>query len=427
MTTRNDFNVVISDWLDDQAGRGAPAYLDEILARTTRTRQRPAWSSLERWLPMDLTARARTFPLPAIGRIVLVGLLLITLLGLALAFAGSRQRLPAPFGPAANGGILSSTVGDIFLASSDGTGRRPLIAGSTNDFGPAHSHDGTRFVFWREVTPETSLVMVANADGTGVRPLLATPLNAADWYEWSPADDRLAIVHGVDGRHVLSILDVATGALRQLDVPGLNVDSDVLWRPPNGDELIFTARADLGSATGAALYAIRPDGSDLRTIVGPWPLDWSFLNLEISPDGRSLTYWMYEVVSGEVPLRGRVHVVDVATEVDRLMRFDPAAVDESELHFSPDGRTGLIVTAGAQANAQASVEIVDLVGAAPARLVGPAFAGDEGKAIGFSPDGTTIVLAFDNDRPNLIDVATGKVVTGPDVLERWDSWQRLAP
>ena len=45
MTERSDFNGVMSDWLDEQAGHGMPSYLDETLARTTRTRQRPWWSS----------------------------------------------------------------------------------------------------------------------------------------------------------------------------------------------------------------------------------------------------------------------------------------------------------------------------------------------------------------------------------------------
>ena len=53
MTANYDFTGMISGWLDEQAGRGAPDYLDEILARTTRTRQRPAWSSLERWLSVQ--------------------------------------------------------------------------------------------------------------------------------------------------------------------------------------------------------------------------------------------------------------------------------------------------------------------------------------------------------------------------------------
>ena len=41
MTLNDGFDRTVSDWLDEQAGHGAPDYLDEILARTTRTRQRP--------------------------------------------------------------------------------------------------------------------------------------------------------------------------------------------------------------------------------------------------------------------------------------------------------------------------------------------------------------------------------------------------
>ena len=66
MTLNDGFERTVSDWLDEQAGHGMPGYLDEVLARTTRTRQRPAWSSLERWLPVDLTAR--TFASPPVRR-----------------------------------------------------------------------------------------------------------------------------------------------------------------------------------------------------------------------------------------------------------------------------------------------------------------------------------------------------------------------
>ena len=38
MTLNDGFDRIVSDWLDEQAGRGVPGYLDEVLARTTRTR-----------------------------------------------------------------------------------------------------------------------------------------------------------------------------------------------------------------------------------------------------------------------------------------------------------------------------------------------------------------------------------------------------
>ena len=117
MTLNDGFERTVSDWLDEQAGRGTPGYLDETLARTTRTRQRPAWSSLERWLPVDLTAQPRFLNLPTLGKALLVGVALLALIGTAIVVVGSRaQRLPAPFGLAANGQIAYWADGDILVA-----------------------------------------------------------------------------------------------------------------------------------------------------------------------------------------------------------------------------------------------------------------------------------------------------------------------
>ena len=87
MNARNDANEIVSGWLDEQAGRGAPDYLDEILARTIRTRQRPAWSSLERWLPVQLTFTGRLAPIPRLAWAV--ALLVILVLAAAALFAPS--------------------------------------------------------------------------------------------------------------------------------------------------------------------------------------------------------------------------------------------------------------------------------------------------------------------------------------------------
>jgi hypothetical protein len=149
MTARNDFNGVISDWLDEQAGRGAPDYLDEILARTTRTRQRPAWSSLERWLPVQTTLRFA--PAPRLAWL-LVLIALIAALGIAVLAVGSRStQLPPPFGLARNGAILfGGTDHDIHTLAPMTGATTALIAGSASDARPWLSPDGTRFIFLRD-------------------------------------------------------------------------------------------------------------------------------------------------------------------------------------------------------------------------------------------------------------------------------------
>ncbi len=127
MTLNDGFERTVSDWLEEDAGRGAPGYLDEVLARTTRTRQRPAWSSLERWLPVQTTLRL--VPVPRLAwLLVIVGL--IAALGAAVLLVGSRSRLPAPFGPAANGSIVYGTESGDILAYDPVTGTTSsIIAG----------------------------------------------------------------------------------------------------------------------------------------------------------------------------------------------------------------------------------------------------------------------------------------------------------
>jgi Tol biopolymer transport system component len=421
MTTNASFDERLSAWLLEESEHRVPDHLREVLEVTAPMRQRAWWSSPERWLPMDLTSRVSTLVVPRFGRLLLVGLLILALAALVVVAVGSgQQRLPPPFGLAANGAILSSINGDIYLADANGTGLHTLITGPDADFGPWYSHDGTRFAFWRDAGANKVNVMMANADGSNVRQVTKEALVGADWYEWSPADDQLAIVHGDSGSRVISVLDVATGALHSVEVPS-NVDSDLLWRPPNGQELVFTARAELGSPKGAAIYGIRPDGTGLRTIVPERSEDWTFLNVDLSPDGRTLTYWMYEADPGAVELHARVHLVDLETGADRVVRFDPVAVEESELHFSPDGKLGTIV----EATDQAHFAIVDVATTRLVRRVGPAFAGNESKATGFSPDGTTAILAFENRAPFLIDVTTGEVRVA-DAAGSYGSWQRLA-
>ena len=70
---------------------GFPTTLDDMLRQTGRTRQRPAWASLERWLPMDVIARPAPFRAP-----VLRPLLILILIGLLdRGGAGAVRRLAA--------------------------------------------------------------------------------------------------------------------------------------------------------------------------------------------------------------------------------------------------------------------------------------------------------------------------------------------
>jgi DNA-binding beta-propeller fold protein YncE len=75
----------------DLAAPNRPDYRDDLFRRTARTRQRPAWTYIERWLPVTIvTARQATAPpLRSIWTLLLVGVLTAALIA-GLAIAGSR-------------------------------------------------------------------------------------------------------------------------------------------------------------------------------------------------------------------------------------------------------------------------------------------------------------------------------------------------
>ena len=192
MTLNDGFERTVADWLDEQAGHGMPGYLDEALARTTQTRQRPWWSSLERWLPVQSTARFAQAP-RMVWLLVILGLVLA--LGTAILIAGSPKPLPSPFGPGAHGNVLyAGTDGDIYAIDTTTNVAHPLVTGSAADTGQVLSPDGTRMAFIRrDAGSATTSIVVANADGSGLRELSGLPEEVAGM-TWSPDGTRLAVV-----------------------------------------------------------------------------------------------------------------------------------------------------------------------------------------------------------------------------------------
>src|SRR5262245_63753985 len=104
MSADRRFERALPDILAD-LGAGPTDDYSQLLARTARTRQRPAWSFLERWLPMDLAVRPATAVITPRRLLAVVALLVLaSLVGIAL-LAGSRPTVPPPFGLARNGSI----------------------------------------------------------------------------------------------------------------------------------------------------------------------------------------------------------------------------------------------------------------------------------------------------------------------------------
>jgi Tol biopolymer transport system component len=431
MTLNDGFGRTVSDWLDEQAGRGAPGYLDEVLSRTTRTRQRPWWSSLERWLPMDTTFRTRVASVPQPGRVALVAALLIALAGLVIFVVGSHStRVPPPFGLARNGILMSSRDGDIYAVDPASGKQMPVITGSPFDFGATFSRDGTKFIFLRNAPTGCGkqdcglILMVANADGGGVR-ALTTALPALDWQDWSPDGTQVAIVAGAPNGngHVIDVVNVDGSGMRTLDVG--RPAHELSWLPPDGKEIVFRGEQILASDPPSGIFAVRPDGTGLHPISTRPPTDPNdYQAIAVSPDGLYVTY--AAGVSGQ-PFQ--VHVLTIGTGEDRVLP-QPAGMDQLGAVFSPDGRKIAYLRADTDRLLRMVVAPVDGSGTGIALGPGAPF-GPDGPTINnysWSPDGTSIIANYDADKTSRLLPIDGsppiELAHGEQALP---AYQRLAP
>ena len=421
MSMRDDFEGIVSDWLDDKAGRGAPDYADEILARTSETRQRPAWSSLERWLPMQSTLRFA--PVPRLGWVLLIALAVVAAIGIAVLAAGSRStHVPPPFGPARNGAILYAGIDHDIYALDPVTGvTTALITGSAGDHSPLLSPDGRKVLFLRDTddVPATlgpdPMVMVANADGSGVRPLtgaLAGFTEAA----WSHDGSKVAVVStGARSHPALRVLTVdGSSEPVVIDTHDRTGITYVSFRP--GDrELTFRG----SNSDGDRLSIVAADGSDY----------WSFLATEgdgasLSPDGTKLAFQVWDGTLGTI------HVVDVDTEIDSVPALDPpsdARLVDDKPTWSPDGTQLLFVRYAVGSNNH----LVVAPAAGGARVqIGPAMP-NCGCAVSaeFSPDGSKVLAHYSADGSTWLLDPTG-ATAGTQLsatIAETATWQRKAP
>ena len=142
MKQRPDVDRLLSTWSEDAVWPPAPAYLSKVLERTQRTRQRHAWASLERWLPMTVTTDRPAAPRAL--RIAWILLIVVALVVVAagIAIVGSRLLVPAPALPLGGAAVIAFTsqdggeteplVGDLYTVRADGTDLRRLTDASSN-------------------------------------------------------------------------------------------------------------------------------------------------------------------------------------------------------------------------------------------------------------------------------------------------------
>jgi Tol biopolymer transport system component len=427
MTTNHEFDRQLADWLDETSAHRVPDHMLDVLLVTRGTRQRPWWSSPERWLPMDLTTRVNTLVTPRISRPLLVGLLILVIAALAILAVGSRQRtLPPPFGPAKNGAITFATGGDIFALDSIDATPRLLIGGTTGDFAPGFSRDGTQLGFLRDTHATGGFgvgLMVADADGSHVRQLIDL-IDGTIWSDPSPDGSAIAFAGTYGGLDGIFLLNTAgTAAPARLDL-GVKSVSWLNWRPPVGRELLYID----ANAGDFRLYGVARGGSGRHLIKDLGVLNENTkVNLDpnVSPDGRSLVYAVQE---GDF---FRNHLVDLDTGADRALSLGPAGHHELHGQFSPDG-TKLLFHGADNIAPKIQEMLGPLDGSTPAIPIGPPYPIIDGSAElnqTFSPDGRTIVIIEGRGKQvRLVDATTGGVGRVVSWLaDDLPGWQRLAP
>jgi WD40 repeat protein len=417
MTTFDRFEREIPSLMDEIAPPRMPDYIDDMLTTAAHTRQRPAWASLERWLPMDVVARPAPFRAPVL-RPLLVVLLIVLLIaaGLALYAGSQRTRLPEPFGPARNGVIVvGDTTRDISLYDPATGSTTTLITDGGTDSDPIFARDGTKFSFLRNGS-----VWLANADGSDERMIVPGPVG---WFDWSDSTDRIVVQSGVP--ETTSVVDLASGATTVLDL-GVELGNPT-WRPGH-DQLLSASAGDDGTMVYSLVNA---DGSGLHAIEGV--AAGAINRAQFSPDGSLLTYATWTEEPGK---QGVIHVLDVETGIDRVIPRDDSEANELNPLFSPDGSTLLIERHGTDAAYEVAdgelgyrLVLVPVNGGGSRLPIGPArHSGTSGANVEFSPDGRQVLATYKEDWTTwLIDVDGSPQVQLPWTGRNGTTWQRLAP
>ena len=432
MTAPFEFDRRLTKWLEDTGAAQTPDYLDALLDRTRQTRQRPAWASLERWLPVQLSIIRR--PLVAVPRAAWVFLIVILVAALALlavGFAG-RRHLPPPIGPAANGLIAVDDHGAISARRLDGSIAGVLSLPTEAAADPTWSADGTRLAFYsfpRAVAgpscaadavpvcdgPDSPVgsVVVLNADGSGRVVLahdrqLATEALMAP--VWSHDGTRIAFSYRpAFGQRAIDVVDLRGTVVGHVD------DGDMPTWSPDDTKLAYRVYDDgayvVGVATGSQPHKISQAGGRGFAFSAP---AWS-------PDGTQLAYY-----AG--PDGGHdIYVVNADGTSER--QISHSSVDEYWPDFSPDGERIAFERVVDDKNDMNFV-VTDLAGASERLLQMNPLAGAPSS---WSPDGRYLVghaLSADGSQLVgllLVDVADPSRSITVTTTGSWYAWQRVAP
>jgi Tol biopolymer transport system component len=421
------FERRIAEAIDEIATARLPDYLDDVFQVTVRSSQRPRWTFLERWLPMDTTlARGPVGRLP-IRSLALLLLLLAIVGGAIAAYVGSQRPVLAPFGPAGNGQLVFGLDGDLYAAETLTSQPQLLVGGPGEQAGAVLSPDGLLVAYDSSINGR-DYVWVADADGSNARLAFRDPFLGHS-FAWAPDSRRMAIVTDIGGELTLWIAKADGSAALRLDLEGLR-PWEAAWDPQQEDVLLVRAE---DRATGKVdLYYVDIDGAAILSklglsgelLTGP---DYEFSGMAFSPDGSTIAYNVVGAV--EPPFnRFRVHAMNRDGTNDREL---PAPLDTRYSQawpvFSPDGATIIMESweTGADGTSETRISRLAMAPAdasAVARSLGPSKVGQT-LVKTWSPDGSYILIGFELNEVYAVDPESGEADKLP-WLSDLPGWQR---
>jgi WD40-like Beta Propeller Repeat len=407
-----------------------PDYRDDIVRETARTRQRPAWTLPERWIPMStLTSSvAARSPVP-LRAIAAVALLILALTVGLIAVAGSRSTIPAPFGRAGNGSIIYDVGGDIFAADPV-TGRPTvLVSGPDTDRGAVWSLDGTSFVAERTLSGSEYIgrLFVRSADGS--HPVMITPdgLYSVRDYAFAPDGRTVVLVSGQDdATQAAWIAQVDGSGIKRIDLP-MTID-EVSFLPPDGHALILTARP--AGSTQDGIYRFDPTTGAVRPIIEARPdvgIGW----VRASPDGSRIAY-----SRSDPTVQDRnsyvAHVVGADGAGDQALPMPAGTIFQDAPTWSNDGLRLAVTRGYANRNTDMVVAAIPADGSGTGVQSGHGITGCCDTMLEWAPDDSS-VLVTPEDRNStmteqlLFDPSTGATHPATWTATSPPAWQRRAP
>jgi Tol biopolymer transport system component len=437
--TTNDRVDRLPELLSELAAPRTPAYLDDILARTARQRQRSARTLLERILPMAETTLPGTRVSPPMRTIAIFVLLILLIAALAVgAFIASRpsRHLPAPFGPAANGVIPFVSNGDLYVGDPLTGTSRLLVGGPADQARPQFSPDGSKIAYIQAATETGSPaidIYVAREDGSGPTKITSQPIDDTEagwkWIGWTPDGRHIAVVRGAGEVNQLDVYDASGSGPVKTIASAAGMDS-IQFRPPDGQEILYRALVD----GKWGLFAMDADGANVRPVVAPTVpavMDLSFSAATYSADGSRIFYQ-----HGDASGCCRLWVVDA--DGRHAHEFVPPSGPswDGQAVVSPDGQwvaywhVPNALSDGGDPNdpVRNGLAVVSADGTGPVIPTGPTVTGTAHWV--WSPDSSKILM-FDNSiEPGLaylVDPAGGPWTTAPWQQDGDLDWQRIAP